>query len=223
MAQLKIKYSKYIADSINLLPYGTPIYTYEIANNLIREFNINLNQAKAIVNVNLKRHVDNQKLERFQRGIYYKAQQTLFGKTKLNPNSMATKIYINRNNEIIGYETGPSFLNKVGLTTQNARNKYFATNFYQPNGCRVDKKLNVVIRKPPIKVTADNYKYLQLLDAIENKDNIAIDANCPEKVILNYIEKNNLDLIRLVYLARKYYKHEVLLRVIDIVAIEEVK
>jgi hypothetical protein len=217
------KYSEYIAERLNRMPYGTPIFTDEVANNLIRDFNINLEKAKTIVNVNLKRHVDNQNLERFQRGIYYKAQQTLFGKTKLNPNSMAFKIYINRNNEIIGYETGPSFLNKIGLTTQNAKNKYFATNVYQTNRCKIDNKLNVVIRKPPIKVTADNYKYLQLLDAIENRDNIAIDTNYPEKVILNYIKKNNFDLMRLVYLARKYYKNEVLLRVIDIVAGEETK
>ncbi len=223
MTQFKMKFSKYIADSINHITYGTPIYPDDIANNLVREFNINTKQAKKIVNVNLKRNVDNQKLERFQRGIYYKAQQTPFGKTKLNPNSMAFKIYINRNNEIIGYETGPSFLNKIGLTTQNARNKYFATNVYQAHRCRVDKKLNVVIRKPPIKVTADNYKYLQLLDAIENRDNITIDINCPEKVILNYIKKNNLDLMRLIYLARKYYKNDVLIRVIDIVAVEEAK
>jgi len=127
---------------------------------------------------------------------------------------------VNTNNEIIGYETGPSFLNKIGLTTQIPKNKYFATNLYQRNGSRVDKNLNVAIRKPSIKVTADNYKYLQLLDAIENKDNTIIDAIHPEKVIFNYIKKSNLDFMKLIVLARKYYKKEVLLQIVDIAAIE---
>jgi len=181
--------------------------------NLVREFNIDITQAKKIANVNLKRIADHQDLERFQKGIYYKAQLTLFGKTKLNPISVAIRTYVvNPNNEIIGYETGPSFLNKIGLTTQIAKNKYFATNLYQRNGSRVDKNLNVVIRKPPIKVTTDNYKYLQLLDAIENKDNTVIDAINPEKVIFNYIKKSNLDFMKLIVLASKYYKKEVLLQ-----------
>jgi hypothetical protein len=216
----QLGYGKYITDNINRLPFGIPIYTNEIANNLVREFNIDIIQAKKIANVNLKRIADHQELERFQKGVYYKAQHTLFGKTKLNPISVAIKTYVNPNNEIIGYETGPSFLNKIGLTTQIAKNKYFATNLYQRNGSRVDKNLNVAIRKPPIKVTTVNYKYLQLLDAIENKDNTVIDATRPEKVIFNYIKKNNLDFMKLIVLARKYYKKEVLLRIVDIAAME---
>ena len=39
-------YGKYITENINRLPFGTPIYTNEIANNLVREFNIDITQAK---------------------------------------------------------------------------------------------------------------------------------------------------------------------------------
>jgi hypothetical protein len=213
-----IGYGNYIADNIKNIPYGIPIYTDEIANNLALKFQIDIEKAKGIVNVNLKRILDKNNLERFQKGIYYKARITPFGKTRLNPNYVAINAYANKNGKIIGYETGPSFLNKIGLTSQMTKYKYFATNVFKHNGSRTDENLNVVIRKPATIVNEDNYRYLQLLDAIENKDRTAIDAINPEKIMYNYINKSNLDFTKIIAFARVYYKKEVLLHVGDIAA-----
>ena len=56
-----------------------------------------------------------------------------------------------------------------------------------------NKNLNVVIRKPKIKINNENYKYLQLFDLIENKDNIGIEVDNPDEMIYNFIKENNLD------------------------------
>ncbi len=213
-------YGKYVANNIEGAPFGVPIYTEEIANNLALEYHIGIKKAKGLVNVNLKRIADNNNLERYQKGIYYKAKETPFGKTKLNPGLVANNAYVNKNGKIIGYETGPNFLNRIGLTSQMAKYKYYATNIFKQNGSRIEDDKKIIIRKPPATVTEDNCKYLQLLDAIENKDKIAIDAINPEKLILNYIANNHLDFAMLVAYARTKYKKEVLLRLGDIAAIE---
>jgi hypothetical protein len=79
-------------------------------------------------------------------------------------------------------------LNKIGLTTQIVKYKYYATNVFKQNGSRVDKKLNILIRKPIVMVTDENHRYLQILDVIENKDKSPIDSLHPEKIIFNYIK-----------------------------------
>lgn len=56
-----------------------------------------------------------------------------------------------------------------------------------------NKNLNVIIRKPRIEVNKDNYKFLQLFELIENKDNIGIEVDNPDEVIYNFIKENNLN------------------------------
>ena len=213
-------YGKYVVNNIEGAPFGVPIYTEEIAKNLALEFHIDFTKAKGLVNVNLKRIADKTVLERYQKGIYYKAKVTPFGKTKLNPGLIANNAYVKKNGNVIGYETGPTFLNRIGLTSQIAKYQYYATNIFKQNGSRVEEYKKIIIRKPPATVNEDNCKYLQLLDAIENKDKTAIDAINPEKLILNYIAENNLNFTKLVAFARTKYKKEVLLRLGDIAAIE---
>jgi len=216
----QVGYGQYIADMIFHLPVGVPIYTEDIAETLAEQFKIDFEKAKGLVNVNLKRIADSNDLERYQKGIYFKAQTTPFGKTKLNPAILARDAYIYKNGMTIGYETGASFLNKIGLTTQIAKYKYYATNVFKQNGGRVNEKLNVALRKPKLEVTEENYRYLQLLDAVENKEKVPIDAPHPERIILDYIKNNNLDIKKLVAYAHKYYRKEILLQIGEIVASE---
>ena len=56
-----------------------------------------------------------------------------------------------------------------------------------------NKNLNVIIRKPRIEVNNDNYKYLQLFDLIEDKDNVGIEVDNPDDVIQNFIKENSLN------------------------------
>ena len=54
----------------------------------------------------------------------------------------------------------------IDIATNECKNYNKYTNNY----------LNTTIRKPKIDVTTENYKYLQLFDLIENKDNINIEV-----------------------------------------------
>ena len=58
--------------------------------------------------------------------------------------------------------------------------------------------MNVIIRKPKIEINNENYKYLQLFDLIENKDNIGIEVDNPDEIIYNFIEENNLDFEKII-------------------------
>ena len=61
-----------------------------------------------------------------------------------------------------------------------------------------NKNLTVIIRKPKIEVNNNNYKYLQLFDLIENKDNIDIEVENPDEIIYNFITENELDFEKII-------------------------
>ncbi|MGB3703325.1 MAG: hypothetical protein WA997_18845 [Anaerolineales bacterium] len=206
-------YKQYIAEYVFRFPINTPIYTEDVAIDLADHFHITIAHAKTLVNVNLPRIAETHDLVRYQKGIYYKAQNTPFGKTKLNPALITRDRYTQKNGVTTGYETGASFLNQIGLTTQIPKYKKYATNIYKYRGNKADKKLKVVIRKPRVEITEDNYLYLQLLDAIANKDKLTFDALHPETIILNYIKDRKLDFKKLVGYAGMHYNEKTLSRI----------
>ena len=212
----RMGYKQYIVEYIFRLPFNIPIYTEDIAFNLAGHFNIDVGQAKTLVNVNLPRIADNYDLVRYQKGIYYRAQNTPFGKTKLNPALIIRDRYTKKGGVVTGYETGASFLNQIGLTTQIPKYKKYATNAFNQFGGRENEKLKIVIQKPRTHITEDNYLYLQLLDAITNKDKVTFDVPQPEKIILDYINARKLDFIKLVGYAGKYYNKKTQLRISEI-------
>lgn len=208
-------YSQFIINKINEVPEGIPIFTDEITELLIKEFKIDNNQARKIVNTNLNR-IKGTLILNYKKGIYYKPKTTVFGKTPLNPMHIIAKMYLENNNEVFGYETGASLLQQIGLTTQIPKYRYIATNKYNQKGSRVLEDMKVIVKKPHTIVNNDNFKYLQLIDAIENKDGILIDANNPYEVFNDYINKNNLDYGKLIAITGKNYNKEVILRITDI-------
>lgn len=213
---MEITYIKYIADYINKKETGLPIYTADVAQAVAKQYRIDITQAKKVVNVNLKRLMEAEDIERFQKGIYYKTKKTPFGKTKLNPNYIITDKYVKRDDQIFGYETDDTFLNKLGLTTQIPKYKYIATNYYKNNGYQKNDTLYTALRKPKTTVTKENYKYLQILDVIENREKTSIDAINPNKVLNRYLKENDIDFRKLIAFAGKYYGEEALKGIAEI-------
>jgi len=66
------------------IPYGKPLQTDIIAEAMAEEYAISVHKAKPITNVTLKRLADKGRIEHFQKGVYYRAKQTVFGKTRPN-------------------------------------------------------------------------------------------------------------------------------------------
>lgn len=210
-------YANFIFDFIEKQPFNTPIYTKDLIEVVLEKFGIEVKNARTIVNVNLHRLEGERRLERYQKGIYYRPKATAFGKTKLNPAQINKDRFLERNGLTIGYETGAAFLNRIGLSTQIPRYRKYATNVYKQRGTRVEKKLNVIIKKPKTEIDNGNYRYLQFLDAVENKEKAVIDVDNPNMILHKYIIEQNLDLEKIIGLAGKYYNKKTQLKLYEII------
>ena len=127
------------------------------------------------------------------KGIYYIPKTNIFGEVPLANNKIIQyKYLIDKFGNVKGYITGANLFNKVGLTTQVPNIIDIVTNECKNNNKYENKNLNVIIRKPKIEINNDNYKYLQLIDLIENKDNIYVEVDYIDEIIYNFIQENDL-------------------------------
>lgn len=138
------------------------------------------------------------------KGIYYIPKTNIFGEVPLANNKIIQYKYLmDKFGNVKGYITGANLFNKVGLTTQVPNIIDIVTNECKNNNKYENKKLNVIIRKPKIEINNDNYKYLQLIDLIENKDNIYVEVDYIDEVIYNFIEENDLQFEKILKYARE--------------------
>ena len=192
------KIMELIIEYIDKIEIGVPIFTSDIQEYVLNE----IHTAKLLViNEYINRYEkNNDSFVRYKKGIYYKSIDTYFGKSKIKQNELERRLYLEDKNDVFGYETGPSLINRLGLTTQVPKYTYYAT-----NKNRLEKCNNMIeLVKPMIKITKDNFKYLQILDVISNKYNIEFEVDNPNKIIKNVIVENNLEFEGLLYYATFY-------------------
>ena len=197
-------YIEFISDLLSRINVGMPIYTKQISYEMSKEYNLSEKDAAAAVSVALKRIMDGNKipeLRLYQKGIYYKTKITSFGEIGINQEQLISDKYILPH---IGYETGLTIINRLGLTTQIPKERMIATNLAK-DCVRTDKKLGVTIKPPKTPINAQNKKYLQLLDTLELLDKTPIDEEEPYKIIANYIQNENLQYGKLLAYADSYY------------------
>ena len=115
---------------------------------------------------------DDGKLKRYDTGIYYIPKKTIFN-VEATPSRdlIIEKKFLKDGQEIVGYISGILFANQLGLTTQVPTVYEVVSN----KATRASRKLSignatVLLRKPRVSVTAENYKVLQLLDLIMDID-----------------------------------------------------
>ncbi len=205
-------YGEHITQSIKDFPYGIAIFSDQVARLLVEQFSMPLEQARKITNVNLNRMADKEEIERLQKGIYYRAKQTVFGKTKPNMDVVMEQLMTQKDDEVIGYETGAAFFHRIGLTTLMPRCKEIATNSFRR---KVEENCHIIAKKPVTEINKKNYRYLQYVDMIDQLPNAYVDAENPKQILLGWLHKEELDKEHLIYYARKYYSKNTLLRLID--------
>ena len=194
-----------VLEYINKSEKGIPIFIEEIKEYIIRFYNENekekvFNNIKAILNRMNKEGI----IETAYKGIYYIPNENIFGKMLLgNRQIIRYKYIMDKEGNIKGYITGAKLFNEAHLTTQVPNVIDIATNECKNFNKYENKNLNVIIRKPKIEINNENYKYLQLFDLIENKDNIGIEVDNPDEIIYNFIEENNLDFEKIIKYAHK--------------------
>lgn len=75
------------------------------------------------------------------------------------------------------------------------------------NECKYHKiynqKLRVYISKPRIVITNENYKYLQFIDILENKDNNHIQVKNADKILYKIMKEYDLEYEKLIKYAKE--------------------
>jgi predicted transcriptional regulator of viral defense system len=208
----RLGYSEFIMNKIADIPYGQPFQTDIIAEAMAEQYTIPVHKAKPITNVTLKRLADRGLIERFQKGVYYRAKQTVFGKARPSAETLEAQLLIRRGYDIIGYETGVSLMNQIGLTTLVPKKREIATNAYRKN---INDRY-IIARKPVITVNAGNFRYLQLLDVIRDLPEAPVDAENPKALLHAFAEKNELDTVEALTYARQHYPQKTLLNLVDV-------
>ena len=138
------------------------------------------------------------------KGIYYIPKTNIFGEVPLaNSKIIRYKYLVDKFGNIKGYITGAILFNKVGLTTQVPNIIEIVTNECKNNNKYKNKYLNVVIRRSKIEINNENYKYLQLIDLLENRDNIYIEVDTIDEIIYDFIQKNDLNFEKIIKYARE--------------------
>jgi hypothetical protein len=149
-----MKVSKYISLTIDSLPKGY-IFTYA-------DFDWEQNSMEAIIKA-LNRLVASGRIVKLSKGKFYKPETTPFG--KLEPNqAQIVKDLLETDGKVIGYLTGYSIYNQLGLTTQISNTIQVGKNEIRPAFKRGRYTISFVKQKNII--TKGNIPLLQILDAI---------------------------------------------------------
>lgn len=123
-------------------------------------------------------------IKRAARGKYFKPRKTRFGVLAPDENEVL-KLYIVKRDKTIGYETGLSLYNKLGLTTQVPNTVVIARNVRIKDRTQDNIKIKFVLQT--IRFNASDVMLLQLLDVL--KDIKRIPDSSPTKAILVIVEK----------------------------------
>ncbi|AOM82205.1 DUF6088 family protein [Salisediminibacterium beveridgei] len=144
--------------------YDEPIFTDQVKEDL--EMNPNT------VRQYFKRLADEGKIEKVQNGLYFiPKKQPLFGSPVLNVDRIIQRKFLKNQNKVTGYITGTNFTNQLGLTSQTAAVTTVVTN----NTSSIKREVTfyknkVIIKKPRVLITNENYRLLQVLDLLNDYD-----------------------------------------------------
>ncbi|HOS71312.1 MAG TPA: DUF6088 family protein [Bacteroidales bacterium] len=189
-----MKTSEYISLTIDRLPKGY-VFTYA-------DFITEVNKKEAVIKA-LNRMVASGKIMKLAKGKYYKPETTPFGKL-LPDQKQVVKDLLEENGKIIGYLTGYSIYNQLGLTTQVSNTIQIGRNQIRPSFKRERYTISFIKQKNTI--TKENIPLLQILDAlryIKKIPDAKIESSC--RRLLNILkELTENDKSSLVRLALKY-------------------
>jgi len=149
-----MKVTEYIEFKIDRLPKGY-VFTYD-------DFITEVSKKEAVIKA-LNRMVALDKIAKLSKGKYYKPEGTVFG--NLQPNqSQVVKDLLENDGKVIGYLTGYSIYNQLGITSQLSNTIQIGKNETRPEFKRERYTISFIKQKNTI--TKENIPLLQILDAI---------------------------------------------------------
>lgn len=163
-----------------LQTYGTnePIFLNEITFK---------NYSRPWISKQLAQLCDEEKLIRYEKGLYYIPTDTIFGKSLLNPRKVIERKYISNNGDIIGYYSGLTLQNQLRLTTQMSNVIEIYTN-NEPTRVRdvLVGKQKVQLRRARTTITAANAAVLSFLELMNTLDPVALDEE-KKSILISFI------------------------------------
>lgn len=132
------------------------------------------------------------KLKRFEKGIYYIPTETLLGESKLDPKKVITKKYINTGTRIIGYYSGITFMNMLGLSTQMPNILEIYTN-NEPSRVREVPvgSQRVILRRSRADINSNNVATMSFLELMNFTDAAFYDAE-KRKIVSDFIVEKGI-------------------------------
>lgn len=123
----------------------------------------------------LKKLTDDGILCRFEAGVYYFPQTDMFGeKRSLTADIVAFHKYIRRRGKRIGYYSGYTLANRMGLSTQVPITEEITSNFAPAQVREMTiKNRKYILRRPVVEVTDENVAVLQFLDCLKDLERCA--------------------------------------------------
>lgn len=207
-------YKKNMTEYLDTLPQEAPVTTDMMTAYMTERTGEPEDKVRKTVNVNLARLEREGVVSRITRGVYCKRVKTPFGDYLPSKDMIYGRWLVMDGDRVIGYETGLSLMNQIGLVSQMPRKKWIATNNYT---LPVPKDIGIEVQKPRATVTTENFKYLQILDMIDGMDGAPVDAAAPEEILREKTENAGLLPDRLILYARKFYPTKTLERTVDVI------
>ena len=186
---------KLVLEYIEQYPEDEPIFIDDIKKYIIQQCENDNKQENILKNINviLNRLKNEGIIKAEYKGVYYKPIISMFGEVPLNTDKLRKLKYIeDKDGNIKGYIVGAKLFNKLGLTTLVPNVTDIVTNECKYHK-QYDERLRTYITKPKIEITNENYRYLQFIDILDNKDNIHIEAQNADEIIYSIIQECNLD------------------------------
>ena len=143
----------------------------------------------------MKKLVDDGKLERLFNGVYYLSYTTILGtKGKMSIDKYVDKKFIKSNGRVTGYITGIQLANMYGFTTQTP-----ACIVCSNEATTKQRKLcidgrNLIVYKPITEITKENQTALQFLDLMTTIDKYSeISGNLLRMKLKEFVNILNVD------------------------------
>lgn len=133
------------------------------------------NMTEENLRYHFKKLTDDGIICRFEPGIYYFPKTNMLGeKLQLSADTVALHKYIMRRGKRVGYYSGYTLANRMGLSTQVPFTEEITSN-YAPAPVRelTMKNRKYIIRRPAVEITEENVKVLQFLDCLKDVDKCA--------------------------------------------------
>ena len=142
-----------------------------------------------------KKLTDDGIISRFEAGVYYFPKMDIFGeKMSLSAETVAIHKYIQRRGRRVGYYSGYTLANRMGLSTQVPFTIEITSN-YAPALVRelTIKNRKYIIRRPIAEVTEENVAVLQFLDCLKDIEKCAEEnMDVCGKILSKYAKQNNI-------------------------------